>query len=91
MITPGPGQYQAKTIASEMRHKVTSKSGVFGSTQRRFVANSSKEALPGPGQYTKDLVNKPPSKTQAQKMKALPPKANSMLAGKMKQPNQAHH
>ena len=32
MLTPGPGQYQARTIASEMQQRVTSKSGVFGST-----------------------------------------------------------
>lgn len=83
MITPGPGQYQAKTIASEMRHKVTSKSGVFGSTQKRFVPNSTKEALPGPGQYTKDLIIKPQAKA-AQKMKTLPPKANSVHAAKLK-------
>ena len=49
MLTPGPGQYQAKTLATEIQGRVTSKSGVFGSTQRRFVSNAQKEALPGPG------------------------------------------
>lgn len=54
MLTPGPGQYQAKSLASEVQGKVTSKSGVFGSTQRRFVNNTHKEQLPGPGQYQSD-------------------------------------
>lgn len=42
-----------------MQQKVTSKSGVFGSTQRRFVGDSQKEALPGPGQYSKEVIDKP--------------------------------
>jgi hypothetical protein len=56
-LTPGPGYYQAKSIANELQSKVSSKGGVFGSRQKRFVGDSHKESLPGPGQYTTSLIN----------------------------------
>lgn len=42
-LTPGPGQYQAPSIASEVKQKMSNANkggGGFGSSQNRFVANS---------------------------------------------------
>ena len=51
-VTPGPGQYQHHSIAQKAtQNKQQSKSGVFGSTERRFVQLNKQETTPGPGTY----------------------------------------
>ena len=48
-VTPGPGQYQAASLATEIQQKVGSRSqGGFGSSQNRFIADP-RDQLPGPG------------------------------------------
>ena len=77
-LTPGPGQYQAASMAAHQKNKITSKGGVFGSTQRRFLADHQKVSFPGPGQYgdvTPKLSNKV---TKSAVMKDQIKKSNSM-------------
>mmetsp|Transcript_17064 Transcript_17064/g.28817 ORF Transcript_17064/g.28817 Transcript_17064/m.28817 type:complete len:128 (+) Transcript_17064:625-1008(+) len=50
-VTPGPGQYQQKALAKDLQTKISSKIGVFGTTQKRFIPETKQEQLPGPGQY----------------------------------------
>ena len=47
-IVPGPGFYEQMGIADSASVKLCGKSGVFGSTERRFV-NQNNLRTPGPG------------------------------------------
>ncbi|CAG9314958.1 unnamed protein product [Blepharisma stoltei] len=50
---PGPGSYKDENILDNIQKKVWGKEGVFGSTEKRFVAHRVNET-PGPGYYVAD-------------------------------------
>ena len=49
-LVPGPGSYQSKTLIENLQKKTWGKQGVFGSTEKRFVAAQTL-MTPGPGLY----------------------------------------
>jgi hypothetical protein len=58
--TPGPGSYAPKLVAIQAPPK-SAKSGVFGTTSKRFVEKV--ELNPGPGSYTYGVEKRPQTKS----------------------------
>ena len=54
-FTPAPGEYQQSSMVNELDKKLVSRTGVFGSTTKRFahgMTSSDNGKSPGPGSYT---------------------------------------
>lgn len=54
LYAPAPGEYQQPSMVEDLQKKLVSRTGVFGSTTKRFAhgMNSNKAKGPGPGSYT---------------------------------------
>jgi hypothetical protein len=50
-IVPGPGAYKEKNLNDHVDKRLTSKNGVFGTSERRFVPGAKLTETPGPGRY----------------------------------------
>ena len=51
---PGPGSYKELHFTEDSKRKVWGRQGVFGTTEKRFVAAAGGVATPGPGYYPPD-------------------------------------
>jgi hypothetical protein len=75
--SPGPGAYKEETLVDSISKKVWGKQGVFGSSERRFIADRT-EGLPGPGYYPPDADKRVGSHNSANR------KPGSMFLSKVK-------
>jgi len=51
---PGPGSYKELHFTEDSKRKVWGRQGVFGTTEKRFVAQTGPLSTPGPGYYPPD-------------------------------------